>query len=144
MHVEVGLQWSTKQGKLFESVFSKALQVSYPFSGECSRSQEGGYHVMRDYQMNMVTALVLIKKYNFSHIVFHYMVENIMSKSKTWIYPRFIQMILDHAYPELGDENNDMLVQYHMDNESLKQLVRYHPKHPEPKTKVEFFGFIKD
>ncbi|XP_022031734.1 pinin-like [Helianthus annuus] len=31
-----------------------------------------------------------------------------------------------------------------MDNESLKQLGRYHPKHPEPKTKVEFFGFIKD
>ncbi|XP_021995901.1 serine/arginine repetitive matrix protein 1-like [Helianthus annuus] len=31
-----------------------------------------------------------------------------------------------------------------MDNESLKQLSRYHPKHPDPKTKVEFFGFIKD
>ncbi|XP_022025105.1 DNA ligase 1-like [Helianthus annuus] len=31
-----------------------------------------------------------------------------------------------------------------MDNESLKQLARYHPNHPEPSTKAEFFGFIKD
>ncbi|KAJ0765268.1 hypothetical protein HanPI659440_Chr08g0301571 [Helianthus annuus] len=59
--------------------------------------RKGGYDVMRDYQMNMVTALVLNKKYNFSKIVFHYMVENITSKSKTWVYPRFIQMMIDHA-----------------------------------------------
>ncbi|KAM0067586.1 hypothetical protein Hdeb2414_s0002g00063021 [Helianthus debilis subsp. tardiflorus] len=102
--------------------------------------RKGGYDAIRDYQMNMVVALVLNKKYNFSHIVFHYMAENITSKSKTWVYPRFVQMILDHAYPEMErDEQNDLLVQYHMDNESLKQLSRYHPKHPEPKTKVEFF-----
>ncbi|MFS7943287.1 hypothetical protein Hanom_Chr06g00498471 [Helianthus anomalus] len=31
-----------------------------------------------------------------------------------------------------------------MDNDSLKQLARYHPNHPEPSSKVEFFGFIKD
>ncbi|MFS7940051.1 hypothetical protein Hanom_Chr05g00459101 [Helianthus anomalus] len=107
--------------------------------------RKGGYDVMRDYQMNMVTALVLNKKYNFSKIVFHYMVENITSKSKTWVYPRFVRMMLDHAYPDLErDEKNDLLVQFHMDNKSLKQLARYHPNHPEPSTKVEFFGFFKD
>ncbi|XP_022018946.1 rRNA biogenesis protein RRP36-like [Helianthus annuus] len=31
-----------------------------------------------------------------------------------------------------------------MSNDSLKQLARYHPNHPEPKVGVEFFGFIKD
>ncbi|MFS7903908.1 hypothetical protein Hanom_Chr01g00029731 [Helianthus anomalus] len=107
--------------------------------------RKGGYDVMRDYQMNMVTTLVLNKKYNFSKIVFHYMVENITTKSKIWAYPRFIQMILDHAYPQLErDEANDLLILYRMDNESLKQLARYHPNHPEPSFKVEFFGFIKD
>ncbi|MFS7992874.1 putative transcription factor bZIP family [Helianthus anomalus] len=107
--------------------------------------RKGGYDTMRDYQMNMVTALVLNKKYNFSKIVFHYMVENITSKSKTWVYPRFVQMILDHAYPYLErDENNDLLVLGHMNNEMLKQLPRYHPNHPEPSTKADFFGFIKD
>ncbi|KAJ0592359.1 hypothetical protein HanHA300_Chr03g0084141 [Helianthus annuus] len=107
--------------------------------------RKGGYDVMRDYQMNMVIALMLNKKYNFSKIVFHYMAENITSKSKTWIYPRFIQMILDNAYPDLEkDVKNDLLEFYSMDNESLKQLARYHPNHPEPSTKAEFFGYIKD
>ncbi|MFS7920910.1 hypothetical protein Hanom_Chr03g00230421 [Helianthus anomalus] len=54
-------------------------------------------------------------------------------------------MILDHAYPQLErDEDNDLLVLYHMDNASLKQLARYHPNHREPSFKVEFFGFIKE
>ncbi|XP_021991581.2 glutamic acid-rich protein-like [Helianthus annuus] len=93
----------------------------------------------------MVTALVLNKKYNFSHIVFHYMAENITSKSKTWTYPRFVQMLIDHAYPEI-DKNikDDLLVQSHMNEVTIKQLVRYHPNHPEPKVSAEFFGFIKD
>ncbi|XP_022040321.1 nucleolar transcription factor 1-like [Helianthus annuus] len=100
---------------------------------------------MRDYQMNMVTALVLNKKYNLSHIVFHYMAENITTKSQTWSYPRFVQMLIDHAYPEIErDLKNDLLVQSHMSNDSLKQLARYHPNHPEPKIVAEFFGFIKD
>ncbi|MFS7929146.1 hypothetical protein Hanom_Chr04g00329061 [Helianthus anomalus] len=107
--------------------------------------RKGGYDVMRDYQMDMVMALVLNKKYKFSKIVFHYMKENITSKSKTWIYPRFIQMILDHAYPDLEkDENNDLLVLFPMDNETLKVLARYHKNHPESSKKTEFFGFIKD
>ncbi|MFS7912325.1 hypothetical protein Hanom_Chr02g00128671 [Helianthus anomalus] len=106
--------------------------------------RKGGYVVMRDYQMNMVTALVLNKKYNFSKIIFHYMKENITSGSKTWIYPRFVQMMLDHAYPDLvKDEDNDLLALYHIDNDTLIILSRYHKNNPEPKTKAEFFGFIK-
>ncbi|MFS7985595.1 hypothetical protein Hanom_Chr11g01000281 [Helianthus anomalus] len=104
--------------------------------------RKGGYDVMRDYQMNMVTTLVLNKKYNFSKIVFHCMKENIISKSKTWIYPRFVQMILDHAYPDLEkDENNDLLALFHIDNETLKVLARYHKNHPESTTKKFFFWF---
>ncbi|KAJ0652022.1 hypothetical protein HanOQP8_Chr15g0567421 [Helianthus annuus] len=106
--------------------------------------RKGGYDVMKDYQMNMVTALVFNKKYNFSKKNFHYMKENITSGCKTWIYPRFVQMMLDHAYPDLVKaEDNDLLVLYHMDNESLIRLSRYHKNWPEPKTKAEFSGFIK-
>ncbi|XP_021979861.1 chromatin modification-related protein EAF7-like [Helianthus annuus] len=54
-------------------------------------------------------------------------------------------MLIDHAYPEIKrDLKNDLLVQSHMSNDSLKQLARYHPNHPEPKIVAEFFGFIKD
>ncbi|KAJ0636490.1 hypothetical protein HanOQP8_Chr17g0662491 [Helianthus annuus] len=106
---------------------------------------KGSYDAMRDYQMNMVTALVLNKKYNFSHIIFHYMAENITTKVRAWKYPRFVQMMIDHAYPEI-DRNiqDDLLVQAHMSNNTLKQLVKYHLNHPEPTLVVEPFGFIKD
>ncbi|KAM0050480.1 hypothetical protein Hdeb2414_s0008g00298031 [Helianthus debilis subsp. tardiflorus] len=107
--------------------------------------KKGGYDVMKDYQMCMVTALVLNKKYNFLRIVFHYMKENITFKSRSWMYPRFVQMMLDHAYPDLvKDEDNDLLALNHMDNETLIILSKYHKHWPEPKTKIEFFGFIKD
>ncbi|MFS7947236.1 hypothetical protein Hanom_Chr06g00545771 [Helianthus anomalus] len=44
--------------------------------------------------------------------------------------------MIDHAYPDLErNENNDLLVLFHMDNESLKQLGRYHPNHPKPSSK---------
>ncbi|MFS7902702.1 hypothetical protein Hanom_Chr01g00014301 [Helianthus anomalus] len=53
-------------------------------------------------------------------------------------------MILDHAYPDLEkDEESDLLALYHMDNETLIVLSRYHKNHPESTTKAEFFEFIK-
>ncbi|KAF5773891.1 hypothetical protein HanRHA438_Chr13g0604481 [Helianthus annuus] len=106
--------------------------------------RKGGYDVMKDYQMCIVTALVLNKKYNFSRIIFHYMKDNITSGSKSWVYPRFVQMMLDHAYPNLvKDEENDLMLLHHMDNEMLIKLSKYTKNWPEPK-KIEFFGFIKD
>ncbi|XP_021985530.1 RNA-binding protein 33-like [Helianthus annuus] len=54
-------------------------------------------------------------------------------------------MLIDHAYPEIDrDIKDDLLVQAHMTNNTLKQLVKYHPNHPEPTLVVEPFGFIKD
>ncbi|KAJ0686066.1 hypothetical protein HanLR1_Chr11g0410321 [Helianthus annuus] len=107
--------------------------------------KKGGYDVMRDYQMDIVTALVLNKKYNFSRIIFHYMKENITSKSKTWIYPRFVHMILDHAYPNLEkDENNDLLTLFHMDNETLKVLARYHKKSSRINNKDKILWFYQE
>ncbi|KAJ0726677.1 hypothetical protein HanPI659440_Chr12g0473061 [Helianthus annuus] len=104
---------------------------------------KGGYDVMEDYQMCMVTALVLNKKYNFLRIVFHYMKDNITSGSKSWVYPRFVQMMLDHAYPNLvKDEQNDLMVLHHMDNKTLIRLSKYTKNWLELK-KTEFFGFIK-
>ncbi|MFS7993093.1 hypothetical protein Hanom_Chr12g01090041 [Helianthus anomalus] len=98
---------------------------------------------MKDYQMCMVTALVLNKKYNYSRILFHYMKDNITFGSKSWVYPRFVQMMLDHAYPNLvKDEQNDLMVLNHMDKETLIRLSKYTKNWPEPK-KTKFFGFIK-
>ncbi|MFS7899745.1 hypothetical protein Hanom_Chr00s075964g01791251 [Helianthus anomalus] len=143
--LRMGYEGALNVGNYLKSKF----QNPYKFVVHCvlmSLSHtKGGYDAMRDYQMNMVAALVLNKKYNFSHIVFHYMDENITTKSRTWSYPRFVEMLIDHAYPEIEcDLKSDSLVQSHMSNDSLKQLARYHPNHPEPKTGAEFFGYIKD
>ncbi|KAJ0951459.1 hypothetical protein HanPSC8_Chr02g0060291 [Helianthus annuus] len=106
--------------------------------------KKGGYDVMKDYQMCMVTALVLNKKYKFSKIIFHYMKDNITSSSRSWVYPRFVQMKLDHTYPNLvKDEENDVMLLHHMDNERLIRLSKYTKNWPEP-MKTDFFGFIKD
>ncbi|KAJ0935382.1 hypothetical protein HanRHA438_Chr03g0118711 [Helianthus annuus] len=123
--LRMGYSGPLNSANYLKACFSKPYKFFIHSILHALSHRKGGYDVMRDYQMCMVTALVLNKKYNFSKIVFHYMKENITSKSKTWIYPRFVQMILDHAYPDLEkDEDNDLLALYHMDNETLKVLAR--------------------
>ncbi|KAM0071349.1 hypothetical protein Hdeb2414_s0001g00024051 [Helianthus debilis subsp. tardiflorus] len=135
--LRMGYNGLLNRANYLKACFPKSYKLLIHSGLHALSHRKGGYDVMRDYQMSMVTALVLNKKYNFSKIVFHYLVDNITSKSKTWMYPQFVQMLLDHAYPDLErDEQNDLLILYHMDNESLNQLARYHPNHPEPKKKA--------
>ncbi|KAM0040537.1 hypothetical protein Hdeb2414_s0012g00395141 [Helianthus debilis subsp. tardiflorus] len=129
--LRMGYNVSLNSANYLKSCFSKPYKFFIHSIVHALIHRKGGYGVMRDYKMNMVTALVLNKKYNFSKIVFHYMKENITSASKTWVYPRFVQMMIDHTYPNLEkDENNDLLGLYHMDNDTLIVLSRYHKNHP--------------
>ncbi|MFS8035117.1 hypothetical protein Hanom_Chr17g01589291 [Helianthus anomalus] len=65
------------------------------------------------------------------------MKDNITSGSKSWVYPIFVQMMFDNAYPNLvKDEQNDLMVLNHMDNETLIILSKYTKNWPEPKTKT--------
>ncbi|MFS7904594.1 hypothetical protein Hanom_Chr01g00037951 [Helianthus anomalus] len=143
--LRLGYRGALNTGNYLKSKFQKSFKFLIHCILISLSHTKGSYDQMRDYQMNMLTALVLNKKYNFSHIVFHYMAENITTKVRAWKYPRFVQMFIDHAYPEI-DRNikDDLLVQAHMSNNTLKQLVKYHPNHPEPDLVVESFGFIKD
>ncbi|KAM0064535.1 hypothetical protein Hdeb2414_s0003g00104081 [Helianthus debilis subsp. tardiflorus] len=143
--LRMGYNGPLNSANYLKSCFSKPYKFFIHSIVHALSHRKGGYDVMRDYQINMVTTLVLNKKYNFLKIVFHYMKENITSGSKTWIYPRFVQMMIDHAYPNLEkDANNDLLSLYDMDNDTLIVLSRYHKNHLESTTKAEFFGFIKD
>ncbi|KAJ0905717.1 hypothetical protein HanPSC8_Chr07g0297151 [Helianthus annuus] len=143
--LRMGYRGALNTGNYLKSKFQKSFKFLIHCILISLSHTKGSYDQMRDYQMNMVTTLVLNKKYNFSHIVFHYMAENITTKVRAWKYPRFVQMLIDHAYPEI-DRNikDDLLVQAHMSNNTLKQLVKYHPNHPEPDLVIESFGFIKD
>ncbi|MFS7966342.1 hypothetical protein Hanom_Chr09g00772661 [Helianthus anomalus] len=108
--LRMGYDGALKSANYLKSKFTKPYKFLIHSVLKALSHCKGGYDAMRDYQMNMVTTLVLNKKYNFSHIVFHYMVENSTSKSKTWVYPRFVQMMIDHAYPDLErDVDKDLL-----------------------------------
>ncbi|KAJ0710555.1 hypothetical protein HanOQP8_Chr09g0313751 [Helianthus annuus] len=143
--LRLGYRGALNTGNYLKSKFQKSFKFLIHCILISLSHTKGSYDQMRDYQMNMLTALVLNKKYNFSHIVFHYMAENITTKVRAWKSPRFVQMLIDHAYPEI-DRNikDDLLVQAHMSNNTLKQLVKYHPNHPEPSLVIENFGYIKD
>ncbi|KAJ0564037.1 hypothetical protein HanHA89_Chr07g0269781 [Helianthus annuus] len=143
--LRMGYRGALNTGNYLKSKFQKSFKFLIHCILISLSHTKGSYDQMRDYQMNMVTTLVLNKKYSFSHIVFHYMAENITTKVRAWKYPRFVQMLIDHTYPEI-DRNikDDLLVQAHMSNNTLKQLVKYHPNHPEPDLVIESFGFIKD
>ncbi|MFS7936600.1 hypothetical protein Hanom_Chr05g00417481 [Helianthus anomalus] len=143
--LRMGYAGALKNAYYLKSKFQKPYKFIIHSVLQALSHCKGGYEAIRDYQMNMITALVLNKKYNFSPIIFHYMAENITTKSRTWVYPRFVQMLIDHAYPDIETNvKDDLLVLSHMSNDSLKQFARYHPNHPEPTKVAEFFGFIKD
>ncbi|MFS7929711.1 hypothetical protein Hanom_Chr04g00335751 [Helianthus anomalus] len=143
--LRMGYRGTLNTGNYLKSKFQKSFKFLIHSIMISLSHTKGGYDQMRDYQMNMLTALVLNKKYNFSHIVFHYMAENITANVRAWKYPRFVQMLIDHAYPGI-DRNiqNDLLVQAQMSNNTLVQLVKYHPNHPEPDLVIENFGYIKN
>ncbi|KAJ0883998.1 hypothetical protein HanPSC8_Chr10g0428311 [Helianthus annuus] len=143
--LRLGYRSTLNTGNYLKSKFQKSFKFLIHCILISLSHTKGSYDQMRDYQMNMLTALVLNKKYNFSHIIFHYMVENLASDVRVWRYPRFVQMMIDRAYPGI-DRNikDDLLIQAHMSNISLKNLVKYHPHHPELELVIENFGLLRD
>ncbi|MFS7952278.1 hypothetical protein Hanom_Chr07g00605061 [Helianthus anomalus] len=112
--LRMGYNGPLNSANYLKACFSKPYKFFIHSIVHALSHRKGGYDMMRDYQMNMVTAL------------------NITSGSQTWVYPRFVQMLIDHAYPDLDkDEDKDLLALYHMDNDTLIILSRYHKNHLE-------------
>ena len=67
----------------------------------CLGSKKGGYDVIQEELMCGAVALVLNRPFNFSGLIFHYMKSNLVRKDKNfkkyWMYPRFIQIMIDNA-----------------------------------------------
>ncbi|MFS7997367.1 hypothetical protein Hanom_Chr12g01140941 [Helianthus anomalus] len=68
--LRMGYNGPLNSANYFRSFFSKPYKFFIHSIAHALSHRKGGYDVMRDYQMNIVTALVLNKKYNFSKIVF--------------------------------------------------------------------------
>ncbi|MFS8022317.1 hypothetical protein Hanom_Chr16g01438061 [Helianthus anomalus] len=65
--------------------------------------RKGGYDVLNLEWSGAMLNLCLKQKFNFSGLIFNYMIEN--SRGNTWeMYPRFIQMLINDQYSDLPHE----------------------------------------
>ncbi|KAJ0701400.1 hypothetical protein HanOQP8_Chr10g0378941 [Helianthus annuus] len=96
-----------------------------------------------------MVALVLNKPFNISKYIFANMKENlgrtgsVTGGSKFWMYPRFLQMIINVQHPDLPKENNDVLKIDVMNEISLKIFRGYGAKsYKESDPLRKLLGFI--
>jgi len=79
--------------------------------------------------MSAAVALTLNLPFNFSGMIFNYMKSNLSRTDKNfkrfWMYPRFIQALLDVKLPDLEKLKKDIMVLEHMDHLTLNRLNVY-------------------
>ncbi|XP_021991556.1 glutamic acid-rich protein-like [Helianthus annuus] len=72
--------------------------------------RKGAYDEVADYIMNMITSLVLNRRYNISQVIFEYMKENCEAGADKYImYPRFIMMMLNDKIKDLPKDCEDVM-----------------------------------
>ncbi|MFS7935035.1 hypothetical protein Hanom_Chr05g00398691 [Helianthus anomalus] len=97
-------------GKMYKRSFSKAYRYLMHCMIHSMGHRKGAYDEVADYIMNMVTRLVLNRRYNFSQVIFEYMKENCQAGADKYImYPRFIMMLLNDKIKDLPKDCEDVM-----------------------------------
>ena len=95
----------------------------------CLGSKKGGYDLCQEELMSAAVALTLNIPFNFSGMIFSYMKSNLSRTDKNfkkfWMYPRFIQALIDIQLPDLEKLPKDIMVLEHMDRLTLNRLNIY-------------------
>ncbi|KAF5811317.1 hypothetical protein HanRHA438_Chr04g0189731 [Helianthus annuus] len=95
-----------------------------------------------------MVALILNKPFCISRYLFSNMNENLRrtvgSGHKFWMYPRFLQMIMNVQHPDLPKETNDVLQIDVMIDHSLKIFKGVAAKHYPEETPWKLFGALGD
>ncbi|KAD2805283.1 hypothetical protein E3N88_38660 [Mikania micrantha] len=89
---------------------------------------KGTFDELRDLMRSAMVALILNKPFNFSTMIFRYLSHNITkAKDIFYMYPRFIQMLIDERFPEQNWPRvaSDILKLKHMTDSSLGQVKIY-------------------
>ncbi|KAD4180452.1 hypothetical protein E3N88_29043 [Mikania micrantha] len=114
------------------SVKKGKLPLQYKFLAyvllHCLSMRKGTFDELRDFMRSAMVALILNKPFNFSGMIFRYMCDNVTkAKDRFYMYPRFVQMIIDERLPEdmLPREAGDLLKLKHMTDSSLGQVRVY-------------------
>ncbi|MFS7904219.1 hypothetical protein Hanom_Chr01g00033471 [Helianthus anomalus] len=89
-------------GKMTNTSFSKAYRFLMHCMVHSLSHRKGAYDEVSDYIMNIITSLVLNRRYNISQVIFEYMKENCQAKGDSYImYPRFIMMMINDQFKDL-------------------------------------------
>ncbi|KAD4585787.1 hypothetical protein E3N88_23388 [Mikania micrantha] len=114
------------------SVKKGKLPLQYKFLAHvllhCLSMRKGTFDELRDLMRSAMVTLILNKPFNFSGMIFRYMCDNITkAKDRFYMYPRFVQMLIDERFPEgqLPREVGDLLKIKHMTDSSLGQVRVY-------------------
>ncbi|KAJ0532369.1 hypothetical protein HanHA300_Chr00c0001g0677571 [Helianthus annuus] len=107
-------------GDIFSTQINKGdLPLRYKFLLhvliQCISKRRAGYDMANNDLLGLMVALVLNKPFSISKYIFANMKENMTRTSgrttgnKFWMYPRFLQMIMNFQHPDLPKADNDIL-----------------------------------
>ncbi|MFS8022470.1 hypothetical protein Hanom_Chr16g01439811 [Helianthus anomalus] len=86
---------------------------------------KGAYDETSDYIMNIVTSLMLNRRYNVSQVIFEYMKENIKAgKDRYIMYPHFIMMMINDQLKDLPKRNDDIMELRNMTTETITRVTK--------------------
>ncbi|KAJ0730748.1 hypothetical protein HanOQP8_Chr07g0243821 [Helianthus annuus] len=111
----------------------------------CISNRRAGYDMAGNDLIGLMVALVLNKPFSISKYIFANMKENMTrtgsrtTGNKFWMYPRFLQMIMNVQHPGLPKADNDILKIETMIENSLKifkALAAKRYKETDPPTKL--------
>ncbi|MFS7966349.1 hypothetical protein Hanom_Chr09g00772731 [Helianthus anomalus] len=107
-------------GKLLKTNFSKAYRYLLHCMVNSLSHRKGAYNEVSDYIMNIVTSLVLNRRYNISQVIFEYMKENCFAEGDKYItYPRFVMMLLNDKIKDLPKIRSDVMEVRNITHETI-------------------------
>ncbi|KAJ0687171.1 hypothetical protein HanLR1_Chr11g0423111 [Helianthus annuus] len=120
-------------GDMFSNQINKGdLPLRYKFllhvRIQCISNRRARYDMAGNDLVGFMVALVLNKPFSISKYIFSNMKENMMmtgsriTGNKLWMYPRFLQMIMNAQHPNLPKADNDILKIEPMILNSLKKI----------------------
>jgi len=110
-------------------------------------SRKGGFDDLRGTLQQAFAALILNRDFNFTEMVYTHMWEHVKLKveDRFIMYPRFVQMIINHQHSDLPKELADIMELKHMNDNTLRRVLSYRGKTANERPPVKrLFGHLAD
>ncbi|KAM0067404.1 hypothetical protein Hdeb2414_s0002g00060801 [Helianthus debilis subsp. tardiflorus] len=112
-------------GKMIKTMFSHAYKFMIHCVVHSLSHRKGAYVETSDYIMNIITSLVLNRRYNISQVIFEYLKENIKAGSTKYImYPRFIMMMINDQFKDIPKDNGDIMDLRNITSETIAIVTK--------------------